>query len=61
MTDERRRKYESDVYYEAWRRGRNPDAIDPDELNDCYHDRIEPFDAVDVCVPRHRQDDEDEP
>ncbi|MBU2118769.1 MAG: hypothetical protein KJ954_14370 [Alphaproteobacteria bacterium] len=31
---EDRRKYEGDVYYEVWRSGGNPDAIDFDHMDD---------------------------
>lgn len=33
------RKFESDVYYEVWLRGGNPDRIDYDRLSDCYYDQ----------------------
>lgn len=28
------RKYDSDVFYEVWRSGGNPDLIDPDRVDD---------------------------
>lgn len=31
-----RREYEADVYYEVWRSGGNPEAIDLDRVDDAY-------------------------
>jgi|GEM_PF-5138354 len=39
-------KYESDVYYEVWLSGRNPDAIDYDRLEDSYYMGFDPDEAA---------------
>lgn len=36
-----RRDYENDVFYEVWRSGRNPDAIDYDRVEDSYYQGVE--------------------
>lgn len=35
-------KYEGDAFYEAWRSGRDPDALDVEELINSYYDGISP-------------------
>ena len=35
-------KYQGDVFYEVWRSGGNPDAVDYDRVRDCYSDGDEP-------------------
>lgn len=43
--EQRRRDFEGDVFYEAWRRGLNPDRA-TDCAMDCYHDGRTP----DQCI-----------
>ena len=48
-----RHKYEGDVFYEAWRRGLNPDnAVECAE--DCYYDDRTPEQCVDGYAARRR-------
>lgn len=35
---EERRQFENDVFYEVWRAGGNPDAIDYERVDDRYYD-----------------------
>lgn len=43
---ERQREYRSDVFYEAWRRGLDPDRA-ADCADDCYYDSKTPTECVD--------------
>lgn len=38
--------YDGDVFYEAWRRGHNPDAIHPDTVDDYRWNDYTPEEAV---------------
>lgn len=40
MSRKEERDYESDVFYDVWRSGGNPDNIDMDRVNDDYHDGL---------------------
>jgi len=35
---EEERRYEADVYYDVWRSGGNPDAVNPDRVADAFHE-----------------------
>lgn len=45
---EDRRRYENDVFYEVWRSGRNPDAINYDRVDEHHYNG----DSVE-CATRH--------
>ena len=46
--------YEGDVYYEVWRQGGDPDAIDLDRVEDSYYRGDYPEDAASVEMERQR-------
>ena len=46
---EEERRYESDVAYEVWRNGGNPDRIDPDRVQDSR------YMGMDVDSAAHRE------
>lgn len=50
---QRRRDFESDVFFEAWRRGLNPDRA-TDCAQDCYWDGRSPEQCVDGYEARVR-------
>ena len=52
--DEEIRKYEGDVYYDAWRRGLNPDRA-VDCARDCYWDGCQPEECVDGFAAKERR------
>lgn len=45
---EERRRYQNDVSYEVWRRGGNPDRIDPDRVQDHYYNEQDVDSAASV-------------
>lgn len=53
MTD-KSRKYCDDVFYEAWRRGVDPDWA-ADCAEDCYYDGWSPEECVDQMIARDRR------
>jgi len=52
---EERRRYEHDVYYEVWRRGGNPDSIDPDRVADQYYTGRDYHDAASSVIREQEQ------
>lgn len=54
--------YEDDVYYEIWRRGGNPDAVRPDDVDDYYYNDYSIGEAASAVLERQRRsrDDYDE-
>lgn len=52
--NDERRKYEGDVFYEAWRRGLNPDRA-TDCATDCFYDGRSPEQCVDGYEARERR------
>ena len=55
MTD--RSKYESEVFYEAWRRGVDPERA-TQCASDCYYDRRSPEECVDGTAREIRRERE---
>lgn len=55
--ESRRREFESEVFYEAWRRGLNPDRA-TDCAQDCYWDHRSPEECVDGYEARVRRQQE---
>lgn len=51
---EEERKYESDVFYEVWRSGGNPDRVDPDRIRDCYYNGYDTESAASVELRAQR-------
>lgn len=51
---EERRRFEADVYYEAWRQGRDPDRY-AECAEDCYYDGKSPKECVADTVERDRR------
>lgn len=51
---ERQREYESEVIYQVWRRGGNPDAVQPDEVSDAYYNGI-PEDRLSNRIVRRQR------
>lgn len=52
--DDARRKFEGDVFYEAWARGLNPDRA-VECASDCYYDRRTPSECVDGFARQERR------
>ena len=50
---EERRRFEADVYYEAWRQGRDPDRYS-ECAEDCYYDGKSPQECVADTAERER-------
>lgn len=55
--DDERRQFESDVSYEAWSRGFNPDRA-ADCATDCYYDGRTPTECVDGYARQQRHERE---
>lgn len=53
--DDERRQFESDVTYEAWSRGLNPDRA-ADCATDCYYDGRTPTECVDGYARQQRHE-----
>ena len=52
---EEQRKYDNDVFYDVWRSGGNPDAIDFDRTRDAYYDGILAEDCASRIVREQNQ------
>lgn len=48
-------EYLGDVYYDVWRRGGNPDRVDPDRVRDDFECRLYPEDCGSREVRRQRK------
>lgn len=46
--------YEGDVVYETWRRGGNPDRVDPDRVEDYYRAGLDSDEAAARELRRQR-------
>jgi len=61
---EEQRRYESDVFYEVWRSGGNPDRINPDRVQDRYWDGQDAESAaraeLNAQRPKHESPSEEE-
>jgi hypothetical protein len=55
MPRKTRREYEGDVFYEVWRAGGNPDAINFDRVEDRRWDEWEPEETAADELRRHRR------
>lgn len=59
---EERREYEADVFYEVWRGGGNPDAIDYDHTDNAYYNGIPADDCASSELSRQQhRNQESEP
>ena len=54
MSDDRRR-YENDVFYDVWRSGGDPDAIDYEAVSDDYYNNVCHDEAADYELIRQRR------
>lgn len=59
-TPEERRRYEADVVYEVWRRGGNPDMVDPDRVQDRYYNGEDYDRAASAELRRQRPKEQEE-
>lgn len=50
---EEQRRFESEVWYQVWRAGGDPDRIDPDRLSDAFYEHASPDDVASRVL--HRQ------
>ncbi len=50
-----RRDYEADVYFDVWRSGRDPEAIDFERVDDARYEGLYPDEAAAIEIKLQRQ------
>jgi hypothetical protein len=54
------KEYQSEAWYEAWRSGGNPDALEYDKLRDSYDAGMPAEEAARSALPKRRTDDDEQ-
>ena len=52
---EERRQYENDVFYDVWRSGGNPDAIDYDRVTENFYDGVDDHYSAQIELNAQRE------
>ena len=61
MKNDKRNAFRGDVWFEVWRSGGDPDAVDDDRIDDCYDSGACAVEcaSAELRKQRRRRDEED--